>query len=246
MSDEFDKDEFALAKPPAPASESGSMLPIIQNAIANGIDPDKLGKMLELHERWTLARAQEKFGSAIAEFQAEMPQIMKSRKTTGGGFSFTYASLDDVMDKAKPLLAKHGISLAFDSQHTTTEKANIINVTLRIRVGSYFEDRHFGCPVPIDLKASQPQQWGAALSYAKRYALCAALNIVVTDEDDDAANVITTISATQMIELEALIAETKTNLERFLHWADVPSLDMMPLAKFDKAVSTLKQKKAST
>ncbi len=237
-----------LDQPPTAAIariESGNMLPLIQQALAQGIDPDKLSKMLDLHERWTQARAQEQFAAALAAFQSECPRIHKRRVTKGGKWNFTYASLDDIDEVIRPLLAKHGIATAFDSQHSTAGNANVINVTLRIRVGSYFEDRHFGCPVPMDLNASQPQQWGAALSYAKRYAICAALNIVVTDEDTDAANVVSTISATQMVELESLIAETKADVGRFLKWADVDSLDLLPLAKFGKALDMLKQKRGA-
>lgn len=223
-------------------SQSGSLLPMIQQAIANGAAPETLEKFLELHQRWLDARAKERFGEALAAFQSECPQIHKGRKTTGGGFNFHYASLDDVMKVAQPILARHGISLAFDSLHSTAEKVNLINVTLTIRVGSYAEDRKFGCPVPTDLKASQPQQWGAALSYAKRYALCAALNIVVTDEDTDAANVVSTITATEMIEIESLIAQSGTSLERFLAWLGVESLDLMPRERYKQASEYLRKK----
>jgi hypothetical protein len=36
------------------------------------------------------------------------------------------------------------------------------------------------------MRVNETQKFGAALSYAKRYALQGALNIVVTDEDTDA------------------------------------------------------------
>lgn len=239
-----EREDARVAEHQPAAPQSGSMLPVIERAIANGVDPDKLSKMLDLHERWTEARAKEAFGNALAEFQARCPAIVKKRETKGGKWSFSYASLDDVMRVAQPILADCRISVAFDSEHKTSDKGPaVINVTVRVRVGSYSEDRKFGCPIPTDLNASQPQQWGAALSYAKRYALCAALNIVVTDEDNDAVDVIETISATQMIELETLIQEKAVNLDRFLEWAGCESLDRMPVVKFRQAVDFLKAKK---
>jgi hypothetical protein len=222
--------------------ESDNLLPVIQDAVARGTDPEKLSKMLDIYERWQNNRAQERFGRALEAFQAECPQVPKRRTTEGGKFQFSYASLDDVMKIAQPLLAKNAISLAFDAQHESRDNSTTINVTLRIRVGAYYEDRKFGCPIPKDLSASQPQQWGAALSYAKRYALCAALNIVVTDEDDDAAGVVATISATQMLELEVLIRDTSTNLDKFLRWLNVDSLDVIPAASFAKAKEMLQRK----
>lgn len=234
-----DADETAVAERPA---ESGNLLPVIQRAIENGIDPAKLEKMLDLHDRWTQARAKERFAEALAAFQRDMPQVKKRRTTKGGKFNFQYASLDDVMKAAQPLLAAHGISIRFDSERTGADAVAVINVSLTITVGSHSEVSRFGCPIPRDLNASEPQKWGAALSYAKRYALCAALNIVVTDEDDDAAGVVDTITATQMIELESLIQQTGTNLTRFLEWAECESLDRMARSRFDKALAFLKQK----
>ncbi len=201
--------------------------------------------MLDLHERWMQARAAEKFGAALAAFQAECPQIHKSRTTKGGKWNFTYASLDDVMRVATPIMARHGISTAFDSEHVAQDKGPaVINVTVRVRVGSYSEDRKFGCPVPTDLNASQPQQWGAALSYAKRYALCAAMNIVVTDEDQDAANVMDYITMDQASQIERLLKESGANRQRFFEWAQIEGLEDMQKADFAKAVDMLQRKKA--
>lgn len=243
---EIDREESAVAT----RADSGSMLPLIQQALAQGIDPDKLAKMFDLHEKWQQARAQERYAEALAAFQAECPRIKKSRTTKGGKWNFQYASLDDIDEVIRPLLAKHGITISFNSEHSVADKANVINVTCRIRVGSYFEDEKFGCPVPVDLNASQPQQWGAALSYAKRYALCAALNIVVTDEDTDAAGVVTTITAVEMVQLEDLIREKKVNVAHFLKWVGdfepkgaIESLELMPRVKFTKALDGLKNKK---
>jgi hypothetical protein len=114
-----------------------------------------------------------------------------------------------------------------------------------IRVGAHYQDHHFTTPVPADLKVNDTQKMGAALSYAKRYVLCAALNIVVTDEDNDAASLMDLIGDPEIEQLNTLIYEKNVDLRRFLDWAGVESLDKMPRAKFDKALDMLKRKKSN-
>lgn len=223
------------------APQSESMLPLIQQAIAGGIDPAKLEKMLDLHERWLQARAAETFGNAVADFQAEMPAIEKKRAVkVQGVVRSMFANYEDIMHAARPLLTKHGISIGYNTDDLVVDGIRFIEATIRIRVGSYFEDKKFRCPIPMELSASQPQKWGAALAFARRYAICAALDIVTCDEsDDDGESVVSTISALQFLELER-IGRTRTfHFARFLEWIAAPSLEMIPFAKFEQAKKQL-------
>jgi hypothetical protein len=97
------------------------------------------------------------------------------------------------------------------------------------------------------MEALQPprpnsQKWGAALSYAKRYALCAALNIVVTDEDNE-DQLGTTIDADQLTEIELLIRDVNADVPKFLAWAGVKTLAELPAAKYAEAARMLRSKK---
>jgi hypothetical protein len=61
----------------------------------------------------------------------------------------------------------------------------------------HFEDTEFGVPVKEDSKMNGPQQFGIALTYARRYALMAALGLGPED-DPDAAGVHGDAKATPM------------------------------------------------
>lgn len=237
-----------LARPPdqsAPLAAAGmTPLTLIQVALEKGIDPEQLGRLMDLQERWERNRAAEAFGAAITRFQAECPPVTK-RRTVGGDagskITYRYASYDDVMRAAAPVLTACGLAVSF----STKQQERMVEITCRIRVGIHHEDHTVTVPVP-DMRVNDTQKFGAAISYGKRFALCAALNIVVTDEDNDAQALIDTLLPAQVGELERLIKERGADLKRFLAWANVESLGQMLRKDFANAAHMLRQKKAVT
>lgn len=219
-------------------NDGATLLTIIQQA-ANSPDFDvaKMQQLMELKREWDRDRAAEAYAAAISEFQRKCPQIHKGRKPMSGP-AYTYASYDDVMAVAAPILAECGIAVTFSTEQVDKS----IRVTCRLRVGTHVEDHAFTVPVP-DMRVNETQKFGAALSYAKRYALQGALNIVVTDEDCDAANLsMNTISPEQEVKLTEWIESTGTDKGKFLAYLKVPSLSELPASRFENALEALKKK----
>lgn len=122
--------------------------------------------------------------AALAEFQRKLPRITKDEtaqvRSEKGSYSYSYADLADVSETVLPLLGEHGLSfsarptinesgtfvLAYELLHTSNEK----------RTGEY--------PLPANGSA---QQLGSAITYARRYCLCAVVGVHPDDEDDDGA-----------------------------------------------------------
>lgn len=164
--------------------------------LLNGVDlgsinVDALEKIMDLQERYEDREAKKAFYAALANFQAEMPHVKKTRQGPG----YMYASLDDIMLIAGPLLKKNGLSASFP-QSIEDHKTNI---TCRVmhRDGHY-EDTPYTTEKspPIQSRAGRNvtnlEQAGASSnSFAKRYCFQNALNIIVTDEDDNATSVTT-------------------------------------------------------
>jgi hypothetical protein len=93
------------------------------------------------------------------------------------------------------------------------------------------------------MSVNDTQKMGAALSYAKRYALCAALNIIVTDEDDDAAKMSVTIDDKQAATIQEwmdTIPDFKP--KPFFRWLEIESLSELPAANYDMVINELKRK----
>lgn len=222
------------ARPPATTP-----LAIIATAIERGVPAAELAQLMDLQERYERNQAAAAFGAAVARFQSLCPIVHKSRNTKeSGNFGYAFASYDDVMRAAGPALKECGLALNFSSEHVDSG----IKVTCRVRHGMHYEDHTLTVPVP-SMKVNDTQRYGAALSYAKRYALCAALNIVVSDEDTDAANLDSEpIRESQLKQLRDLLMATNSDGARFLKWAKVERLEDLNVAKFHEAVKMLEAK----
>lgn len=214
-----------------------SPLALIQSAIEKGHDPEQLGKLMDLHERWEVNQAAAAFADALTTFQAKCRPIRKARSAGEGRFKYSYAGYEDVMRAVGPLLAECGIAVSFSTQ--THEKG--IRVTLTLRVGTHTQDNTLDVPIPA-MSVNDTQKYGAALSYAKRYSLCAALNIVTTDEDDDAQHCVDPISDQQAMEIDAFCQEHNIAKGPFLKYMGVTAIEHIAAPDFRKAMDGLRAK----
>lgn len=124
------------------------------------------------------------FADALAAFQSELPHIAKGNtaqvKSDKGSFSYSYADLTDITEVAVPVLAKHGLS--WTASPTITEHGFVLRYKL-LHTAGHFEGGEFPLPDPSRFTA---QQIGSALTYARRYSLCAVTGIAPGGDDDDA------------------------------------------------------------
>lgn len=113
--------------------------------------------------------------TALAAAQAEMPTVPKRASgQVRGNTRYAYADLSDVWEIIRPVLAKHGLSVAqFPSS------AGL--VTWLLHSSGQWISEEFALPSTDSMQAA-----GSAITYARRYALCAVLGLVA-DEDDDGA-----------------------------------------------------------
>jgi cellobiose-specific phosphotransferase system component IIA len=112
--------------------------------------------------------------SALVSFQGEVKNPVMS--STNPFYKSKYADLKSVIETAKPILAKHG--LAFTQLVNKDEQGGVIETMLIHKSGEFISSSTF---YPI---AGKPQEQGSAISYMRRYALCAILGLV-GDPDDD-------------------------------------------------------------
>ena len=195
---------------------------------------------MEFFEKWEARIAAEQYGHALAAFQAQCPQIVKRRQIDlGGGKGPLFASLDDIHDVIKPILAACGLSVRFSAEMTD---AGQMRAKCFVRHGRHEEASEVTLPVPTQMRVNSTQQAGAAFSYAKRYALCAALNIVVTDEDTDGNGLFETISEEQVVTLRELVESTNSDEKKFLKWLGVERFADIPQKLYEDAICQLQRK----
>jgi len=240
--------------------DPGNPLAMLHAMIQAGAEPEPLGKMMDLAERFEKTKAAAEFGHALARFQAECPPVAKTRTATmSGRDTYNYASYDDVMAEVGPVLYRCGISVSFSAPKK--EHEGWFEMDVHIRVGSWEEIRPFAFPVG-DLAGTlkemagrmksinTAQAYGLWLSYQKRYAFCSALNIVVTDEDTDAGPP-KLIDEKQGQELGLLIGQMPAvNQDQFWRWISerckctVTTAEQIRAADFDMVKDFLVRKVA--
>lgn len=220
-----------------------NQLAFLAGANLETTDPDKIEKLWNLHQSALAIQARKEFFQSFAEFQSEMPPILKEKQ----GMNYKYASYEDIMRVARPILQKHGLATSFSQSENETHLTVICRVS---HIGGHTEETPFTLPKdgqkmtkdgrPITTLA---QAQGDANTYAKRYCLCNALDIVVTGDDRDMQPVITTITAMQSDELTAMLTNApQGTLKDLLTWAGVESLAELPTAKFNTAKKAIAAK----
>ena len=115
--------------------------------------------------------------SAIVAAEGELKNPQKS--ATNPHFMSGFAPLDEITNDIRPVLKKHGLAVMQDAKGGA---GNITVSTVMLHTsGQWVESEG----LTLRLTKDDPQGGCAAVTYARRYALLAMLNIVGTDEDDD-------------------------------------------------------------
>lgn len=115
---------------------------------------------------------------SLVEAQAEFETLPKDK----AGYGYNYTDLDTVISYIRPILKKHGLGFI---QMLSTLEGNAPAITTRLihSSGEWIEDTTPLPPVQL-AKGNAAQNLGAAITYMKRYTLCAMLGIS-SDEDVD-------------------------------------------------------------
>lgn len=107
----------------------------------------------------------------LIAFQAEQQPITKN--SVNKNYKHAYATLDIIQESIQPLLAKHGLGYYFQP---IEEGVKMVLFDIDGNTIDFIYPTKF---------TGSPQEVGSAITYAKRYALCAMLGLIIAEEDDD-------------------------------------------------------------
>lgn len=121
--------------------------------------------------------------AALVELQANLPRITKDltakvKTRTGSDYQYNYADLAVISREVLPLLS--GLGLAFTSRPTLKDGRFVLVYELRHKSGGMIDGEY-----PLPEKGEQ-QDIGSAITYARRYSLCAVTGVAPDDDDRDA------------------------------------------------------------
>lgn len=151
------------------------------------VSPDRLAALLDVQERMIDRQALMDFNKAKMLAMMEMPVIdrngvIQNHKTRE--VQSRYARFEDIDRIVRPICNKHGLVYSFNVDEGDR---GAVKVSCELgHVGGYV--KIYGpLSLPLDTSGAKnaTQGAGSAVSYGKRYTLCAALNIVTEHQDDD-------------------------------------------------------------
>lgn len=116
---------------------------------------------------------------AAALVKAHLNLRAIGKDATNPHFKNKYASLDAILETVRPILAEQGLVVTQTSETLMDGKAlKVISILLH-ESGEWLSSEAF-----VPLSKQDAQGAGGALTYGRRYSLCALLALA-TDEDDD-------------------------------------------------------------
>jgi ERF superfamily len=118
--------------------------------------------------------------AALAMLQTQLPTIRKSETADTGTYSYDYADLAAVSAALMPLLGNLGLS--FMTKPTVTDDGRFVLAYSLLHDSGDREDGEY--PLPT---GGTPQSYGSAITYGRRYCLCAVTGVAPHNEDDDGA-----------------------------------------------------------
>lgn len=237
---EIDREEIAVATP--------NPMVLLQLAVQQGADTDKLEKLLAMQERWEANQARKAFIAALAKFKDNPPRVLKNRlveySTAKGKTSYTHATLDNVCEQIGPALAGYGLSYRWE---TANLEQGIIRVTCILTHELGHSERTSLQALADSSGSKNPvQAIGSTVTYLQRYTLLAATGIAVQGVDNDGRGgeqeeVITEEQAKALAEG---MNATKSDWEKFLAFFKIEDLRDMKANDFAKAKEMIERKRA--
>lgn len=154
----------------------------LERAIETKADVSVIERLMVIRRELKAEAAEEAYKQALAAFQAECPQVI--RTVAGHENRYRYAPLEVIVKTVKPYLERHGFSFTVNTVASETSMEAL--VTVQHRAGHQMTTS-FKVPTESRAGMSPAQKYGAAATFAKRYAFCNAFGILTAERDTDAA-----------------------------------------------------------
>ena len=239
----------AIQKMDAPQDQVQTIDPMVSMIERVAMDPqlpiERLNAVMDMRERQMNKEAEQVFNQAFAGAMAEMPDVPKGGKNKHSGQ--TYSTLDDLIRTTRPVLARHGLSLNWQTKVTGNEYS--VTAIVRHAMGHNIQTTLAGSR-DSGKQMNALQGGGSTETYLKRYTGFSILGLSSGDEVEDDGNsggqTAETIDADQFIELRDLIEQAKIKEDVVCTAERINALHELPLSKFahvkNQLVVTIKKK----
>lgn len=111
--------------------------------------------------------------AGLVVFHLKVDKVKKD--ATNPYFKSKYASLSNILDNIQLPLSESGLTFT----QIPTGEGGLTTMLMHAESGEYITGEYIMKPVKSD-----PQSLGSAITYQRRYALCAVLGLNIEDDDD--------------------------------------------------------------
>jgi len=241
------REEKAELAPTVARSEATALIEMLERAARDpAVDVEKMRELMAMRAQIMAEQRSIEWDDAMAAAQSEMRPVAAdaSNPSTKSRYA-SYLALNSAM---RPVYARHGFSLGFN----TAEGAPEGSIRVVCDVSRAGHTRRYQVDMPTDGKGSRggdvmtkTHATGSGLTYGQRYLLKLIFNIAVgLDDDGNAAGATEPITPEQLAELIKLADEIGADKIKFCEVMKVESLAAIPKAKFANAYALLVSKRA--
>jgi hypothetical protein len=156
-------------------------LGILQIAVQQGANVDKLAKLLELQERWQANQARQAYNAAMAKFKQRPPKITKNKHVKFDDTEYDHATLDHVTEAITETLSAVGIS----HKWKMCQSPEIFVTCVLTHEMGHSEETTLKASPDTSGSKNSIQAIGSTVTYLQRYTLLAAVGLAAAGTDND-------------------------------------------------------------
>lgn len=180
------ENEIVIQQPAAVSTQQVTPMDMLNLAVQQGADLDRLEKLMALQERWEANEARKAYVVALSDFKVMGMIIEKDKhvsfQTQKGKTEYNHATLGNICNVIGAALGQHGLSFRW----ATEQGDGRIKVTCTLM-------HSMGHSESVSLEAyadesggkNSIQAIGSAVSYLQRYTLLAITGTATQEQDDD-------------------------------------------------------------
>ena len=184
-------------------------------------------------------KTSESIAALAAALNKAQSQMGGAAKTANNPFfKSKYADLSSVVQAIKEPFAENGLS--YVQFPISTNSAIGVVTRLMHESGEYLEQEYY-----LPLQKLDPQAAGAAITYARRYALQSIAGIPAEDDDGESAMLRgkpKTITPPQVESLYDALSESDSDLEKFLRTFGKTSVESFTEPEYIRALQMIEMK----
>jgi hypothetical protein len=165
------------------ATRPANPMTILEVALQQNADVEKLMQLWALQKDWEANEARREYNEAVAQFKRNPPEINKNKHVEFGNTKYDHATLDHITDQITKALSAVGITHRWDTLQTAQEIA--VTCILTHQRGHSERTTLKANPDTSGSKNSI-QAIASAVTYLQRYTLLSATGMAARGTDNDA------------------------------------------------------------